>query len=211
LYGIWKGDIEVDEVILIENLQKPLFFMSIFTIVFILWGLSEVFLNRFFHSGKSDNKNQDKGTIIIIWLAIAISIALGIISKIYIRLPIANTPLIPYLGLAVLILGMIIRTIAIITLGKYFTVDVTLRKDHKVIREGLYRIIRHPAYSGSLLSFIGFGVTLNNWASLFLCIIPVTTAMLYRIKIEERLLVEHFGSEYEEYKKTTYRLIPWIY
>jgi|WetSurMetagenome_2_1015567.scaffolds.fasta_scaffold22427_4 protein-S-isoprenylcysteine O-methyltransferase Ste14 len=185
--------------------------MSIFTIVFILWGLSEVFLNRFFHSGKSDSKNQDKGTIIIIWLTIGVSIALGIISKIYIRLPIANTPLIPYLGLAVLILGMIIRTIAIITLGKYFTVDVTLRKDHKVIREGLYKILRHPAYSGSLLSFIGFGFTLNNWASLFCIIVPVTIAMLYRIKIEEKALLEHFGTEYEEYKKTTYRLIPWVY
>ncbi len=185
--------------------------MSIFTIVFVLWGLSEVFLNRFFHSGKSDNKNQDKGTIIIIWLSIAVSIALGILSKLNIKLPIAHTSLIPYLGLTVLIIGMVIRTIAIITLGKFFTVDVTLRKDHKVIREGLYRIMRHPSYSGSLLSFFGFGISLNNWASLLCIMAPVTIAMLYRIKIEEKVLIEYFGSEYEEYKKTTYRLIPWIY
>ena len=185
--------------------------MSIFTIVWLLWGLSEIFLNRFFHSGKSDKKKQDKGTIIIIWLTIAISMALGINSKIYLRLPIGQSYIIPYLGLIFVILGMIIRGTAIITLGKFFTVDVTVRNDHKVIKEGVYRILRHPAYSGSLLSFFGFGISLNNWASLFFIIVPVTIAMLYRIKIEEMVLIEHFGYDYEEYMKTTYRLIPWVY
>jgi len=106
---------------------------------------------------------------------------------------------------------MILRFISIWSLGKFFTVDVTIRDNHKIKQDGLYRIIRHPSYTGMLLSFIGLGISINNWISLLTISILVTIAMLYRIKIEERALKDQFGSEYSDYMKRTYRLIPWIY
>jgi protein-S-isoprenylcysteine O-methyltransferase Ste14 len=58
---------------------------------------------------------------------------------------------------------------------------------------------------------MGFGLSLNNWLSLIIIIIPIIITMINRINIEERLLLEVFGTEYEEYKKRTRRLIPMIY
>lgn len=118
---------------------------------------------------------------------------------------------IQYIGLGIIISGMVFRFFAIRSLGRLFTVDVTIREDHKLKKNGLYRVIRHPSYFGSLLSFTGFGISLNNWISLIILICFISAAFLYRIKIEEKALTDHFGAEYLEYKKNTFCLIPWIY
>lgn len=185
--------------------------MTIFIIIWSSWFISEILLNRFFHSGENDKKNVDRGTLRIVWITVGIANSLGIICSFFIRLPVSNNLFIPYFGLALITFGMIIRFISILTLGKFFTVDVTVRSDHKIKKDGIYRLLRHPSYAGSILSFIGFGFSLNNWISLVVVSIPVTFAMLYRIKVEENLLKEQFGVDYQNYMKKTYRLIPWIY
>jgi protein-S-isoprenylcysteine O-methyltransferase Ste14 len=96
-------------------------------------------------------------------------------------------------------------------LGRLFTVDVTIRDNHQIKKDGVYRFIRHPSYSGSLLSFIGFGISLNNWLSLISVIALITIALVRRISIEEKVLTNQFGADYLEYKRRTYRMIPWIY
>ena len=136
---------------------------------------------------------------------------LGILSAIYWTAPIINTNFLLYLGSALIVAGMIIRFIAIRTLGKFFTVNLALHADHSLIKTGLYKYIRHPSYTGSLLSFAGFGLSLNNWLSLFIIIIPILVTFINRINIEEGILLKQFGPAYEEYKKETKRLIPMIY
>lgn len=168
-------------------------------------------MNRFLRSGHYGKTDHDRGTIRIIWITIGIANSFGIGIAVFLHLPISNNLMIAYLGLLLIVSGMIFRFISIYTLGKLFTVDVTIRDNHKLIKDGIYRLIRHPSYSGSLLSFIGFGISLNNWFSLIIISIPVTVAMLNRIKIEERLLLDQFGAEYADYMKKTYRLVPWIY
>jgi protein-S-isoprenylcysteine O-methyltransferase Ste14 len=185
--------------------------MRIFIITWSIWFISEILLNRLFRSGKNDNKNLDKGTMRIIWITIGTANSIGILSAIFIRFQISSNLLIPYLGLFLIASGMIFRFVSILSLGKFFTVDVTIRDDHKIKKDGLYRLIRHPSYTGSILSFIGFGISLNNWISLFIISLPVIFAMLHRIKVEEKLLVARFGKEYIDYMKKTFRLIPWIY
>ena len=106
---------------------------------------------------------------------------------------------------------MIIRFIAIITLGKFFTVNLDIQGNHRLINTGLYRYVRHPSYSGSLLSFLGFGLSLNNWFSLTIIIVPLLVTFINRINIEEKLLQNQFGVYYSDYKKKTKRLIPWLY
>lgn len=183
----------------------------IFIITWSIWFLSEILLNRFIRSGNDDKKEQDNGSIRNIWIAISVSVSLGIISSILFKIPISGQLIVPHLGLFLIIAGMIFRFISIWSLGRFFTVDVTIRRNHQLIKDGLYRLIRHPSYAGSVMSFIGFGLSLNNWISLIIIIISITYAMLNRIKIEEKVLIDHFGSEYTEYIKNTYRLIPWIY
>jgi protein-S-isoprenylcysteine O-methyltransferase Ste14 len=185
--------------------------VTIFIIIWSLWFISEILLNRLFRSGIGDKMGQDRGTIRIIWITIVVANSLGIISAVFIRILISRFVIVPYIGLVLIIFGMIFRFISILSLGKLFTVDVTIRNNHKLKKTGIYHIIRHPSYLGSILSFIGFGISLNNWISLLIISIMVTIAMLNRIKVEERMLTEQFGKEYLEYMKKTYCLFPWIY
>ena len=185
--------------------------MMIFILIWSIWFSSEILLNILFRSGNLDKKDQDKGTIRVIWITIGVANSLGIIFVILLKIPISNLFIIPYSGLFLIIFGMIFRFISMWTLGKFFTVHVTIRANHKIKQDGVYKLIRHPAYLGSILSFIGYGISLNNLVSLIVISIPVTMVMLYRIKIEEKLLLDHFGAEYLDYIKRTYRLIPWIY
>ena len=183
----------------------------IFNIIWITWCASEILLNRLMRSSSNDKKGQDKGSLRFIWIMIALAISFGFIFANYIKVPISNQLLISYVGLFIIIVGMAIRFISIWSLGKYFTVDVTIRNNHKIKKDGFYKIIRHPSYSGSLLSFIGFGISLNNWISLTTVVVLIMISFLYRIKIEEKILIDQLGKEYLDYKKNTYRLLPWIY
>jgi protein-S-isoprenylcysteine O-methyltransferase Ste14 len=185
--------------------------MILFIAIWSLWFVSEILLNRLLRSGSDDRKDQDKKTLGLIWRLIGLANSMGILFVIFIRMPISTSWLLPYSGLGLIIIGMVIRFAAIISLGRFFTVDVTIRQDHRIKKDGIYSLIRHPSYLGSILSFIGFGLSLNNWLSLPVIVIPVTMAMLYRIRIEEKVLLDRFGQEYAEYKNDTCSLIPYIY
>jgi protein-S-isoprenylcysteine O-methyltransferase Ste14 len=185
--------------------------MNIFIITWVCWFLSEVLLHKLFRSKTNKSKKLDGNSLIFIWITIIISISLGVLGLIYLPTPIFKSNVISYLGLMVIIIGMIIRFIAIRTLGKFFTVDLGTDKGHSLINKGLYNYIRHPSYSGSLLSFLGLGLSLNNWISLLVIFVPILFAFIYRINIEETLLLAQFGSDYQDYKNHTKRLIPLIY
>jgi protein-S-isoprenylcysteine O-methyltransferase Ste14 len=96
-------------------------------------------------------------------------------------------------------------------LGRFFTVNVTIRDDHKLIQSGFYKYLRHPSYTGSLLSFLGFGLSLDNWLSLAIIFLPTLFAFIYRMKVEENVLSEQFGEQYQDYILKTKRIIPFIY
>jgi len=183
----------------------------IFEIIWICWLVSEILLNRLVRSKNTDSKEMDKNSLNLIWIAISASMTLGILSAIYWAAPIVYNNVFLYLGSALIVTGMIIRFIAIRTLGKFFTVNLAIHDNHSLIKDGLYKYIRHPSYTGSLLSFAGFALSLNNWFSFLIIFAPILIAFINRISIEERLMLVQFGSAYETYKKHTKRLIPMIY
>jgi protein-S-isoprenylcysteine O-methyltransferase Ste14 len=122
----------------------------------------------------------------------------------------ALSPYVGFAGCLIMIAGLLIRLTAIRTLSKQFTVDVTIVEDHKIIDKGLYAVIRHPSYSGSLLTFLGLGVAFENWISLIILIALPLASTLYRISVEEHALLVHFGETYEKYRQRTKSLIPGI-
>ena len=115
------------------------------------------------------------------------------------------------LGLSLLIAGVAIRWTAIHTLGKYFSGTVVIRDDHRLVRAGLYKHLRHPAYTGALVAHLGLGLSFANWFSLTLSFVPYVVAAGYRIRVEEQALTEAFGEEYRDYSRNTKRLIPKLY
>ena len=107
--------------------------------------------------------------------------------------------------------GVCIRCLAIHTLGRYFTRTVTILPGHRIVRDGLYKHLRHPSYTGFLLGDLGLGLALSNWLSMVIIFAPTLAATLYRIRIEEQALLENFGEEYFAYAQDTKRLIPKVY
>ena len=119
--------------------------------------------------------------------------------------------LIAALGLLLLLAGISIRWAAIYSLGKYFTGTVLIKTDHRLIRSGLYKHLRHPAYAGSLLAHLGLGLSFLNWFSLAFSVVPYSVAAVYRMHVEERALRDAFGEAYTIYSRDTKRLIPKLY
>lgn len=114
-------------------------------------------------------------------------------------------------GVVVALAGIAIRIWSVQTLGQYFQVKLTVVQDQPVIQSGPYRVIRHPSYAGAILTFAGLGLCYGNWLSLGLVVVLPGANLVYRIVLEERMLVKALGDEYRSYSKRTARLIPGVW
>ena len=184
---------------------------TIYTSVWILWLSSEILMNLLFRANKRKAGKTDKNSLAIIWFVIALSISAAVYLAYHIHMPISGKFRADLLGIILIPVGMVIRFSSIASLGRFFTVNLSVHERHTLLRTGMFRYIRHPSYTGSLLSFVGLGLSINNVASFFMIVVPVTAAFLYRISIEEKMLSRAFGAEYKDYKTKTKRLIPFVY
>ena len=100
---------------------------------------------------------------------------------------------------------------AVATLKQQFTTKVSIIERHKIVEQGVYKIIRHPAYLGYLASLLGIGLVLGNWVGLMALVVLPLLGILYRIHVEESVLLSYFGSAYQEYANRTKRLLPRIW
>jgi protein-S-isoprenylcysteine O-methyltransferase Ste14 len=88
---------------------------------------------------------------------------------------------------------------------------VQVTDDHQLITNGIYRTLRHPSYTGLILGFLGLSLFLQTGVTAAFFILIGCPAYLYRIKVEERALIETFKEQYEAYRKNSYALFPMIY
>jgi len=114
-------------------------------------------------------------------------------------------------GICLMLAGIALRWYSVSALGKYFTFDVAIHRDQTLIEAGPYRYIRHPSYSGALLTLLGFGLTLGNWAGLVAALLCLGSAYAYRIPIEEAALAAALGEPYTQYVNRTWRLVPFLF
>ena len=112
-------------------------------------------------------------------------------------------------GLLLMVAGIALRWYAVWVLGASFTVDVSTRPGQAVVESGPYRWIRHPSYTGGLLTILGVLVCCCNLASLAALVIAVA-GYSYRIRIEEEVLATDLGTPYRDYMRRTKRLIPFL-
>lgn len=122
-----------------------------------------------------------------------------------------NSLIIVVIGFVLFLIGLIIRWIAIISLGYAFTVKVIILKDQNLNTNGIYKYIRHPSYTGLLLYYLGLGLLMSNYLSIFILVFSSIIIVMNRIKTEEKVLVDHFKSDYINYQKKTYKIIPFVY
>jgi protein-S-isoprenylcysteine O-methyltransferase Ste14 len=113
-------------------------------------------------------------------------------------------------GLSCMLTGVFVRRLARRDLGKYFSAGLRTLEDHRLIKDGIYKHLRHPAYSGSFLFCFGIPLLFSSLNG-FLVMLALIPCFLYRIKVEEKMLVEKFGNEYLDYMKGTKKLLPYVY
>jgi protein-S-isoprenylcysteine O-methyltransferase Ste14 len=110
-----------------------------------------------------------------------------------------------------MLLGTWLRIWSVRTLGRFFRRTVMVQGVHRVIQEGPYRLVRHPSYTGFLVSTFGFALAFGNWLALIVLFSIVFLAFLQRIAVEESVLARELGEPYQAYMKQTKRLIPYFY
>lgn len=115
------------------------------------------------------------------------------------------------LGICVMLAGTIFRWYSARLLGEYFTFDIATQSGQPLIETGPYRYIRHPSYSGALLTLVGFGLALRNWAALAAAVSCLGLAYAYRIPTEEAALASTMGKAYKQYMCRTKRLVPFLF
>ena len=95
-------------------------------------------------------------------------------------------------------------------LKEFYTQDISLQKNHKLITTGIHKIIRHPQYISQVISDIGLGVALLGYIIIPIVIFVELPLFILRAKREEKMMQEFFGDEYTEYKKKSGFIIPYI-
>jgi protein-S-isoprenylcysteine O-methyltransferase Ste14 len=115
-----------------------------------------------------------------------------------------------YIGMSLMVLGLLIRQWAVAVLGKFFSGATGVLGDHRVVEAGPYRLVRHPSFSGVLLTQIGIGLSFQSWGAV-LVIMPLFGLVYgYRLLQEEKELLSKLGPVYADYMKRTKRLIPYL-
>ncbi len=177
----------------------------------MLYGLSEMVLAAVKRS-RGDVVRADRHSLRLLWMTILGSVAVAVLAPALV--PPAHSALLETLyplGLLLFVLGLALRWWSIVHLGRFFTVDVAIAADHRVVDTGPYRVLRHPSYSGLLLAFLGFGMCLCNWLSVAVLLFPITFAILGRIAVEEAALRHSLGTAYIDYARRTRALVPGLY
>jgi len=114
-------------------------------------------------------------------------------------------------GVGLMAAGIFIRDWSILTLGRFFTVDVRVHRNHTVVDSGPYRWVRHPSYTGLIMYNVGLGLALTNWAALAAMLLLPTVGLIVRIRSEERALVAQLGDDYRRFAGTRRRLLPGVW
>ena len=178
----------------------------------LVYLFSEVLLTATLRSRSRTGTKQDRSTLGVLWIVIMVSVTAGVF--VTMNWPAAALPhgkMFSDAGVFLFVAGLVLRWWAIITLGRFFTVDVTIEKDHELVERGPFRVVRHPSYTGVLLAFVGFALTLHNWAALLVMLVPIFAAFIRRMNVEEDALSRALGSRYADYMRRTKRLVPFVY
>jgi protein-S-isoprenylcysteine O-methyltransferase Ste14 len=97
-----------------------------------------------------------------------------------------------------------------LALGRQYSADVTIQKDHHLITSSVYRYIRHPRYLCVIALSIGISLAFRSWIGLLANIVFIAV-LIFRIRDEETTMHKEFCGEWEAYCLRSWRLIPYIY
>ncbi|HEY8326292.1 MAG TPA: isoprenylcysteine carboxylmethyltransferase family protein [Ktedonobacterales bacterium] len=203
------------------EIMRPVFaqqpaLAAVLAVSLLLWRVMEGAVDfRSFRRLRAGARRQDRGSQAFLIITITLGVFLGVVAAYKVPVATITTSAVArdflfWLGIALIYAGIAIRLYAIHTLGAWFTTAVAISPQQAVVDSGPYRLIRHPSYTGILVTFCGFALTCVNWLSLLLILAGALIGLGYRIRVEERTLREQLGAPYQEYMRRTKRLIPYV-
>ncbi len=157
--------------------------------------------------------SQDAGSVAMIerGMGVASLVAFALAWLRPLRAPAALQGALYLAGIGILIAGSLLRRHCWRQLGASFTGDVRARPDQAIVTTGAYALLRHPSYTAGILMNAGIGLALGSWGSTGLLVAASLAAYLYRMSVEERVLLATIGEPYREFMRTRRRLIPFVY
>ena len=178
--------------------------------VALLWAASEVVIGVT-HVAPMGSRRQDRfsGPVLVVYLLLAVWLGVAVARGVPGGAISTGREFVFWLGIALALGGIAVRWYAVVTLGRSFTTRVTTRPDQAVIRTGPYRFVRHPSYTGLLMTVLGLVLCSTNWLALA-CFPLALLGFAYRIRVEERALLDGLGQPYRDYMRDTKRLVPFV-
>jgi protein-S-isoprenylcysteine O-methyltransferase len=161
---------------------------------------------------RADAEARDRGSLFVLWVLAGLGYGLAFSLWRHARAPgpqLGDWAL--WLGVGLALAGMALRLWSVRTLGRYFTFVVRVSDDQPVIETGPYRLLRHPSYAGFMLTSVGIGLSLRYaWAPLIIAV-PLAVGMAFRMRVEERAMVDALGEPYRAYMRRTRRIVPFLW
>jgi protein-S-isoprenylcysteine O-methyltransferase len=186
--------------------------VSLAGVLGLAYFISELLLSWSRRSRSKTGVSQDRSTLRMLWIVIMLSVGAAIYAGTHWRFAtLPNRQLLDVCAIVLFAIGIAVRWWAIIVLGRFFTVDVTIERDHELVEAGPYRLVRHPSYTGVLLAFLGWSLSLHNWLAIALVLLPISIVFLHRMNVEEAALRGALGERYSTYMQRTKRLLPFVY
>ena len=198
--------------------MRPLPFIWPWALVFwvvYVWAFFPEFgvLRRAGQANRGARRTQDSSSLQVLilgtWVGLLVAFALAF------RPQFAMTGIVRTIaywgGTALLFSGSLLRRHCWRMLGNYFTGNVQTVADQPVIDKGAYAYVRHPSYTAGLMMFTGIGFALGNWMSVAVTFVSAAAVYTYRVRVEERALVEALGAPYIEFMKTRKRFVPFVF
>lgn len=142
-------------------------------------------------------------------LLLLIAILVASVEPLYTPGSLVLSPMI-VIGTTMFVIGLIITVRAQMTISTNYSWTLEIRDGHTLVESGLYKYVRHPIYTGTLIRLISIPVFTSSLPGFILSLLSIPV-LNYRIGLEEGMLIEEFGEEYERYKERTWRLFPYIY
>ncbi len=178
----------------------------------LVWIAAEIGLA---HASAADNSKilaSERRSQWLLWLSVLAGLGLALLFKNlgWVPIPIEYLPR-QCLAMVFFAAGLYLRYRAVTKLGGFFTTHVSIQHRHRLIVDGPYRWLRHPAYTGLLLALFAAGLAMGDTLALLLLMVATFWAVASRITIEEQMLRDGFGKTYTDYCRTTWKLLPWLY
>jgi protein-S-isoprenylcysteine O-methyltransferase Ste14 len=184
---------------------------GLYWMTIIVWVVSEfvIAVRQIPHSRGDLRQDRLSGPAVLGGVVLAVALGARFASRVPGSAITNGRPVLFALGVVLAIAGVGFRQYAVATLGRFFTTRVMTQPGQMVVETGPYRYVRHPSYSGILLSVLGVLLCSTNWLSLA-CFVLALPGIAYRIKVEEGALVQALGEPYREYMHRTPRLVPFL-